>query len=105
VGPTLAKKALWHAYAYRRTSQRDFFPLFGGGDFNPCSEMAGTPLVPWLSYLQQWVTVLELLTRVRVRDDNSVWVPDLMDMDTGTIFYPRVTPVFDPNRDGYGTGI
>jgi hypothetical protein len=44
VGPTLAKKALWHAYAYRRTSQRDFFPLFGGGDFNPCSEMAGTPL-------------------------------------------------------------
>jgi hypothetical protein len=23
------------------------FFLFGGCDFNPCSEMAGTPLVPW----------------------------------------------------------
>jgi hypothetical protein len=30
-------------------------------------------------------------------------VPDLT--GTGTILYPRVAPVPDPNRDGYGTGI
>jgi hypothetical protein len=26
-------------------------------------------------------------------------------MGMGTIFYPRVTSVPDPNQDGYGTGI
>jgi hypothetical protein len=26
-------------------------------------------------------------------------------MGTGTIFYPRVAPVPDPNQDRYGTGI
>jgi hypothetical protein len=32
-------------------------------------------------------------------------VSDLMGMDTETIFYLRVAPVFDLNRDGYGMGI
>jgi hypothetical protein len=32
------------------------------------------------------------------RDDNS-------GTGTGAIFYMRVAPVPDPNRDGYGTGI
>jgi hypothetical protein len=37
-------------------------------------------------------------TKHKRRDDN---------LGTGTrmIFYPRVAPVPDPNRDGYGTGI
>jgi hypothetical protein len=34
-----------------------------------------------------------------------VRVPDLTGMDMGTIFYPRVTLVPDPNRDGYETSI
>jgi hypothetical protein len=33
-----------------------------------------------------------------IRDGNS-------GTGTGTIFYPWVAPVPDPNRDGYGTGI
>jgi hypothetical protein len=28
-----------------------------------------------------------------------------MGMSTGTIFYPQVAPVPDPNRDGYRVGI
>jgi hypothetical protein len=41
----------------------------------------------------------------------QVWVPDTrrvpdpMGTGTATIFYPRVAPVPEPNRDGYGTGI
>jgi hypothetical protein len=31
----------------------------------------------------------------------QVRVPDPMGTGTGTIFYPRVAPVPDPNRDGY----
>jgi hypothetical protein len=34
-----------------------------------------------------------------------VRVPDLMGTGTGTIFYPWVAPVPDPNQDGYGTDI
>jgi hypothetical protein len=40
--------------------------------------------------------VLRLECHLVPRDGNS---------GTGTIFYPRVAPVPDPNRDGYGTGI
>jgi hypothetical protein len=36
---------------------------------------------------------------VRVPDTRRV--PDPMDMGTGIIFYPRVSPVPDSNRDGY----
>jgi hypothetical protein len=32
-------------------------------------------------------------------------VPDPTGMDTGMIFYPWVTPVSDPNQDGYETSI
>jgi hypothetical protein len=44
----------------------------------------------------------------RSRDVNSDMghrVPDPTGPDTETIFYLRVAPVPDPNRDGYGTGI
>jgi hypothetical protein len=34
-----------------------------------------------------------------------VRVPDLMGTGTGMIFYPRVAPVADLNRDEYGTDI
>jgi hypothetical protein len=42
---------------------------------------------------------------IRVRISDIRRLPDPMGMGTGTIFYPRVAPVPDPNRDGYGTGI
>jgi hypothetical protein len=40
---------------------------------------------------------------VQLSDTCQVFDP--MGMGTGMIFYPRVAPVPDPNRDGYGTGI
>jgi hypothetical protein len=40
---------------------------------------------------------------VRVPDIRRV--PDPTGTGTGMIFYPRVTPVSDPNQDGYGTSI
>jgi hypothetical protein len=42
---------------------------------------------------------------IRVRIPDTRRVSDPMDMGMGTIFYPWVAPVPDPNRDGYGTGI
>jgi hypothetical protein len=40
------------------------------------------------------------------RDGNSgMGIRYPTDMGTGMIFYPWVTPVPDPNRDRYGTGI
>jgi hypothetical protein len=54
-----------------------------------------------------YVSVEEL----KNRDGNSGTVPDTrripdtMGTGTGTIFYPRVAPVPDPNRDRYRTGI
>jgi hypothetical protein len=41
--------------------------------------------------------------RVRVPDIRRVL--DLTSMGTRIIFYPRVAPVSNLNRDGYGTGI
>jgi hypothetical protein len=45
--------------------------------------------------------LLGMAIRVRVPDTRRI--PDPMGM--GTIFYPWVAPVPDPNQDGYGTGI
>jgi hypothetical protein len=42
---------------------------------------------------------------IRVRVPDTHRVPDPTGMSTGMIFYPRVTSVPDPNRDGYGAGI
>jgi hypothetical protein len=42
---------------------------------------------------------------IQVRIPNTRRVPDPIGMGTGTIFYSRVAPVPDPNRDGYGTSI
>jgi hypothetical protein len=42
---------------------------------------------------------------IRVRVSGTRWVPDPTGTGIGMIFYPRVTPVSDPNRDGYETGI
>jgi hypothetical protein len=43
---------------------------------------------------------------IQVRVLGTHWVrrqiPDPSGMDMRTIFYPRVTSVSDPNRDGYG---
>jgi hypothetical protein len=59
----------------------------------------------------------EVRQRIKEREEQElgmviwVWVPDncrildLMDMDTGIIFYPWVSLVSDPNRDEYGTDI
>jgi hypothetical protein len=44
---------------------------------------------------------LGMTIRVRVSDTRRV--PDPIGTDTRMIFYPCVTPVPDPNRDGYGT--
>jgi hypothetical protein len=40
---------------------------------------------------------------IQVRVPDTRRVPD--PTGTGTIFYPWVVPVPDPNRDGYGMGI
>jgi hypothetical protein len=42
-----------------------------------------------------------------VRVPDTHWILDLMGMGTGTrtIFYLRVAPVLDPNRDEYGMSI
>jgi hypothetical protein len=42
---------------------------------------------------------------IRVRVSGIRRVPDPTGTDTGIIFYPRVAPVPDPNRDGYRAGI
>jgi hypothetical protein len=42
---------------------------------------------------------------IQVRIPDTCRVPDPMGTGTKTIFYPRVTPVPDLNRDGYETGI
>jgi hypothetical protein len=42
---------------------------------------------------------------IRVRVPGTYRVPDPTGPGTGTIFYPRVAPVPDPNRDGYEIGI
>jgi hypothetical protein len=46
---------------------------------------------------------LEMVIRVWVFDTR--WVSDLTGMGMGTIFYPWVTSVPDPNRDSYRTDI
>jgi hypothetical protein len=56
-------------------------------------------------------SVLPMLPQPHAGMAIQVWVPDTRRVpDTtgtgmGTIFYPWVAPVPDPNRDGYGTGI
>jgi hypothetical protein len=40
-----------------------------------------------------------------IRVSDTCWVPDPMGMDMRIIFYSCLTPVSDPNRDGYVTGI
>jgi hypothetical protein len=61
----------------------------------------------WLScfflYINNTTTAVGMAIRVRVPDTRQV--PDPTGTGTGTIFYPWVTPVPDPNRDGYETGI
>jgi hypothetical protein len=42
---------------------------------------------------------------IRVQVPDTRRVPDPMGTETGTIFYPWVAPVPDPNRDRYVTGI
>jgi hypothetical protein len=42
---------------------------------------------------------------IRVRVPDTCRVPDPTGTGTGTIFYPWVAPVPDPNRDGYEMGI
>jgi hypothetical protein len=42
---------------------------------------------------------------IQVRVPDTHRVPDPTGTGTGTIFYPWVAPVPDPNRDGYETGI
>jgi hypothetical protein len=46
---------------------------------------------------------LGMAIRTRVSDTRRI--SDLTGMNTGVIFYPWVTSVLDPNRDGYETGI
>jgi hypothetical protein len=54
--------------------------------------------------IQLWCLVLVGMA-IRVRVPDTRWVLDLTGTGTKMIFYPRVAPVLDPNRDGYGTGI
>jgi hypothetical protein len=42
---------------------------------------------------------------IRVQLPDTCRVPDLTGTGTETIFYPRVAPVPDLNRDGYGMNI
>jgi hypothetical protein len=48
---------------------------------------------------------LRLGTVIRVWLPDICRVPDSTGTGMRTIFYPLVTPVPDPNRDGYETGI
>jgi hypothetical protein len=42
---------------------------------------------------------------IRTRVSDTRRISDSTGMNTGVIFYPWVTSVLDPNRDGYETGI
>jgi hypothetical protein len=42
---------------------------------------------------------------IRVQVPSTRQVTDPTGSGTGTIFYPQVAPVPDPNRDRYGMGI
>jgi hypothetical protein len=70
--------------------------------------LVNAPTLNWLSadfpaqYMQRPVPSM-----VAPRDGNlgTGTRPDPTGMGTGTIFYPRVAPVPDPNRDRFRTGI
>jgi hypothetical protein len=52
-----------------------------------------------------WEQVYDPLgMEIRIWVPDTRRIPDPTGTSTGTIFYPRVAPVPDPIRDGYGTG-
>jgi hypothetical protein len=51
--------------------------------------------------MREWYVCVGMVIWVRVPDTCLL----LDSMGTGMIFYPRVAPVPDPNRDGYGMSI
>jgi hypothetical protein len=66
---------------------------------NPISKMIKPVILRVIFQLLQ----LGMAIRLRVPDNRRV--PDPMGTGTGMIFYPRVAPVPNLNRDGYETSI